>query len=185
MTDRTRWLFAGQLGHQFDDGGRTLIIEARSVFARRPMHRAKAHLLLSAMRHRVRELGDRAEFHQVERYSQVVDGRDDLEVIDPTSWAARRFVRDRGIPVLPSRGFVTSEEDFRSWADTRGTSRLLLEDFYRGVRERTGILMRGDQPEGGKFNYDHDNRTPPPKNARALGQPRLAWSSGTRFDAAT
>ena len=53
MTDgRTRWIFAGQLGPLFDDGGPMMIIEAKSVFGRRPMHRAKAHLYLSAMRHR-------------------------------------------------------------------------------------------------------------------------------------
>ncbi len=170
---RTRWLFAGQLGPGFDDGGRLLNIEARSVFGRRPLHRAKAHLILSALRHRARELGDRVEFHQVQRYAEVVDGRGDLEVIDPTSWAARRFVRRRGIEVLPSRGFVTSETDFAAWAEgaTSGGKRLLLEDFYRTVRERTGILMRGDQPEGGRWNYDADNRNPPPKGAARLGLP--------------
>lgn len=167
--DRTRWLFAGQLGSQFDDGGRILIIEAQSVFARRPMHRAKAHLILSALRHRASELGDRAEFHQVQRYSDVIEGRDDLEVIDPTSWSARRFVRNHGIQTLPSRGFVTSETDFRTWARSRGAHRLLLEDFYRDVRSRTGILMQGSEPEGGTWNYDHDNRRPPPRNAATLG----------------
>lgn len=168
-SERTRWLFAGQLGRTFDDGGRILLVEARSVFGRRPMHRAKAHLILSAMRHRARELGDRVEFHQVEHYAEVVDGRDDLEVIDPTSWSARRFVRDRGITVLPSRGFVTSEVDFQAWAASRGGRRLLLEDFYRVVRSRDGILMQGDAPEGGQWNYDHDNRQSPPKNATTLG----------------
>ena len=167
--DRTRWLFAGQLGSQFDDGGKIMLIEARSVFGRRPMHRAKAHLILSALRHRASELGDRVEFHQVERYSDVVDGRTDLEVIDPTSWSARRYVRKRGLAVLPSRGFVTSENDFRTWADSRGASRLLLEDFYRDMRTRTGILMEGSAPTGGTWNYDHDNRQPPPRNAATLG----------------
>jgi len=166
---RTRWLFASQLGSQFDDGGQIMLIEARSVFARRPMHRAKAHLLLSALRHRARELGERAEFHRVDNYAEVVDGRDDLEVIDPTSWSARRFVRKRGIAVLPSRGFVTSETDFGEWAASRGSSRLLLEDFYRDMRVRTGILMEGSAPAGGSWNYDHDNRQPPPKNAATLG----------------
>jgi deoxyribodipyrimidine photolyase-related protein len=174
-SDRTRWIFAGQLGPLFDDGGPMMIVEARSVFGRRPMHRAKAHLLLSAMRHRAAELGDRVEYHRVENYSEVVDGRDDLEVIDPTSWAARRFVRARGIAVLPSRGFVTNEADFAVWADSRQGKRLLLEDFYRGVRERTGVLMRGDQPEGGRFNFDQDNRNPPPKNALGLGLPDPWW----------
>ncbi|MBK4346284.1 cryptochrome/photolyase family protein [Lacisediminihabitans changchengi] len=166
---RRRWVFAGQLGQQFDDGGPMLIIEAKSVFGRRPIHRAKAHLILSALRHRARELGDRAEFHQVQRYSDVVDGRGDLEVIDPPSWSARRFVQRRDITVLPSRGFVTSEADFERWADSRGARRLLLEDFYRDVRSRTGILMEGQSPSGGNWNFDHDNRRPPPKNAATLG----------------
>lgn len=167
--ERTRWVFAGQLGSLFDDGGPMMIVEARSVFGRRPMHRAKAHLLLSALRHRASELGDRVEYHRVERYEQVARGRTDLEVIDPTSWGARRFVRRHGMSVLPSRGFVTSEEDFREWAESRGGRRLLLEDFYRQVRTRTGLLMRGPDPEGGTWNYDHDNRQPPPKNATSLG----------------
>ena len=179
---RTRWIFAGQLGPLFDDGGPMMIVEARSVFGRRPMHRAKAHLLLSAMRHRAAELGDRVEYHRVDRYSEVVDERHDLEVIDPTSWAARRFVRARGIHVLPSRGFVTSEEEFRAWADSRGDQRLLLEDFYRGVRERTQILTRGDPPEGGKFNFDHDNRHAPPKNAPGLGLPDPWWPVEDEID---
>lgn len=158
-----------------------MIVEARSVFGRRPMHRAKAHLILSALRHRGAD--ERVEYHRVERYADVVDGRGDLEVIDPTSWAARRFVRRRGMAVLPSRGFVTSEQDFREWADGRAGSRLLLEDFYRGVRERTGILMRGDRPEGGQWNYDHDNRNAPPKNAARLGLPEPWWPEEDEIDA--
>lgn len=54
------WLFGDQLGPHFltpgqDGPGRNdplLMIEARSVFRRRRFHRAKAHLVLSAMRHR-------------------------------------------------------------------------------------------------------------------------------------
>ncbi|MEL4318293.1 cryptochrome/photolyase family protein [Leifsonia sp. YIM 134122] len=180
--ERTRWIFAGQLGPAFDDGGPMMIVEARSVFGRRPMHRAKAHLLLSAMRHRAAELGDRVEFHQVERYSDVVSGRRDLEVIAPTSWAARRFVARHDIAVLPSRGFVTSEADFHAWADSRAGKRLVLEDFYRHARERTGILMRGDAPEGGRWNFDHDNRKPPPKNALSLGLPDPWWPTEDEID---
>ena len=187
---RTRWIFAGQLGPQFDDGGRMLLIEARSVFARAPMHRAKAHLLLSAMRHRAAELGDRVDFHQVERYSDVVGtatqpGPVDpaaLEVIDPTSWAARAMVRRLGLHVLPSRGFVTSEQDFAMWAGARGGKRLLLEDFYRTVRQRTGILMEGESPAGGQWNYDADNRQSPPKNAISLGLPDPWWPTEDAID---
>ncbi len=172
---RTRWIFAGQLGPLFDDGGPMLIVESRAAFARAPIHRAKAHLILSAIRHRAAELGDRAEFHQVENYADVVDGRDDLEVVDPTSFEARRLVRRVGAEILPSRGFVTTEQEFQTWVGARGAKRLVLEDFYRSVRERTGILMEGSAPAGGQWNFDHDNRQPPPRGAATLGLPEPWW----------
>jgi len=181
--DRVRWIFAGQLGPQFDDGGRMLLIEARSVLRHAPIHRAKAHLILSALRHRAAELGDRVEFHQVDRYRDVVAGRDDLQVIDPTSHAARALVRRVGAEILPSRGFVTSESEFAAWAGGRGQKRLLMEDFYREVRRRTGLLMEGDAPAGGQWNYDQDNRKPPPRGAVSLGLPEPWWPKEDDIDA--
>ncbi|ROQ38778.1 deoxyribodipyrimidine photolyase-related protein [Frondihabitans sp. PhB188] len=184
----TRWLFSGQLGPLFDDGGRILLIEAKSLIAGRPIHRAKAHLLLSALRHRARELGDRCEYHRVDDYDEALiatgglHDRSDLEVVDPPSWAARRFVRSTGARVLESRGFVTSEAVFREWADARAGKRLLLDDFYRTVRERTGLLMEGDQPAGGRWNYDHDNRAAPPKGAVTLGLPEPWWPTEDDID---
>ncbi|WP_165063690.1 cryptochrome/photolyase family protein [Marisediminicola senii] len=181
--ERTRWIFAGQLGEQFDDGGRMLLVEAKSVLARAPIHRAKAHLILSAMRHRAAELGDRVEYHRVEKYGDVVAGRDDLEVIDPTSYGARAYVRRIGASILPSRGFVSSEGEFAAWAANRGGKRILLEDFYREVRVRTGVLMDGEGPAGGQWNYDHDNRQSPPKGAVSLGLPDPWWPEEDEIDA--
>ncbi|MEK9738067.1 MAG: hypothetical protein VW239_12150, partial [Candidatus Nanopelagicales bacterium] len=50
----TRWLVADQLGPHFldEDVNDVLLIESRRAFVRRRMHRAKAHLILSAIRHR-------------------------------------------------------------------------------------------------------------------------------------
>ncbi|MCJ1702353.1 cryptochrome/photolyase family protein [Rathayibacter sp. VKM Ac-2926] len=181
-TARTRWSVIGQLGPLFDDGGPMLLVEARSAFGRRPMHRAKAQLLLSALRHRGRELGDRVEYVRAETFAEGLAGRDDLEVIDPPTRGGRRLARRLGMSVLPSRGFVTEEEDFREWALAKSGKRLLLEDFYRWSRERTGVLMRGDQPEGGRWNYDHDNRNPPPKGASRLGLPDPWWPEEDDID---
>ena len=36
-----------------------------------------------------------------------------------------------------------------------------MEFFYREMRRRYNILMEGDVPIGGKWNYDADNRQPP------------------------
>ncbi len=178
---RTRWISADQLGDAFDDGGQMLLIEARSALQRAPLHRAKAHLLLSAIRHRAAELGDRVEFHQVDRYRDVVAGRTDLEVIDPTSYSARRYVRSLGAEILPSRGFVTTEVQFTQWADGRKGAPV-MEDFYRSVRRRTGILMEGDQPAGGAWNFDKENRQPPPKGRSTLGLAEPWWPTEDEID---
>ncbi|MGC4938145.1 cryptochrome/photolyase family protein [Kribbella sp. DT2] len=55
---KPRWLFADQLGPHFVDSRDqpVLLIESRAVFARRRFHRQKAHLVLSALRHRAAEL---------------------------------------------------------------------------------------------------------------------------------
>jgi len=44
-----------------------------------------------------------------------------------------------------------------------GNKQYLMERFYRVMRERTGLLMEGPEPEGGQWNFDKDNRGRPPK----------------------
>jgi deoxyribodipyrimidine photolyase-related protein len=61
---------------------------------------------------------------------------------------------------------VTSREEFTAFAGQR--RRLLMEDFYRDARRRLGVLMDGDQPAGGRWNLDEDNREPPPKKVERL-----------------
>ncbi|MFI9646474.1 cryptochrome/photolyase family protein [Streptomyces sp. NPDC052040] len=177
------WLFGDQLGPHFltpGDGGPgreapVVMIEARSALRRRRFHRAKAQLVLSAMRHRAAELGDRVHYIRAETYREGlqqarVKGR--LTVHHPTSRAALSLVGSlAGVTVLPARGFLVPLDDFRAWADGRGGGRLRQEDFYRWVRRDHDLLMDGDTPAGGRWNHDHDNREPPPKGARTLDVP--------------
>ncbi len=69
-----RWLFGDQLGPHFldDHEGPVLMVESEAVFRRRRFHRAKAHLVLSAMRHRAAELGDRVTYVRSEGYAEAV-----------------------------------------------------------------------------------------------------------------
>ncbi|MEM1398699.1 MAG: cryptochrome/photolyase family protein, partial [Pseudomonadota bacterium] len=39
---------------------------------------------------------------------------------------------------------------------------LRMEYFYRDMRRKTGLLMDGDEPVGGKWNFDAENRKRPP-----------------------
>src|SRR3954462_7845665 len=91
-----RWLFADQLGPEFLDDSQqpVLLIESKAVFRRRRFHRQKAHLILSALRHRAAELGEQALFLQTETYREALAQVDEpLSVCAPTSRGADRFVR--------------------------------------------------------------------------------------------
>ncbi|MBB1244463.1 cryptochrome/photolyase family protein [Streptomyces durbertensis] len=183
MAKTWHWLFGDQLGPHFltpggsgpDRDAPVLMIEARSVLRRRRFHRAKAHLVLSAMRHRAAELGDRVHYVRAETYREGLEraaGDRPLTVRHPTSWAALRLVRDRpATTVLPAAGFLVPHDAFARWAADRGERALRQEHFYRWVRREHDLLMEGDQPAGGRWNLDRENREPPPAGARTLDVP--------------
>ncbi|MEI7631506.1 MAG: cryptochrome/photolyase family protein, partial [Actinomycetes bacterium] len=162
-----RWLFGDQLGPHFLDypDQQVLMIESRGVFASRRFHRAKAHLVLSAMRHRAAELGEQCSYLRVNNYADALEHIDErLSVCHPTSRAALEFVKGRReIEILPARGFATPMEDFERWVSSRGRKRLLMEDFYREARRRLNVLMEGDEPAGERWNFDADSQERPPR----------------------
>jgi deoxyribodipyrimidine photolyase-related protein len=169
-----RWLFADQLGPHFLDrpGQSALLVESKAVFRRRVFHRQKAHLVLSALRHRAAELGESAVFAQTETYGEAVrELGEPVDVCHPTSRRARALVRRLpGVTMLPPRGFATGPADFVAWADDRHGA-LRMEDFYRSARRRHDVLMDDDEPAGGRWNLDAENRLPPPKDAQRLPVP--------------
>jgi len=63
---------------------------------------------------------------------------------------------DTPIDVLEDRHFLCSAARFAAHA--RGRRQLRMEYFYREMRREHGVLMDGDQPCGGAWNYDADNR---------------------------
>ncbi|MEP3628554.1 MAG: cryptochrome/photolyase family protein [Hyphomicrobiales bacterium] len=62
------------------------------------------------------------------------------------------------VDILADGRFIATHEEFASWAS--GRKQLRMEYFYRDMRRKTGLLMEGDQPEGGKWNFDSENRKP-------------------------
>ena len=181
-----RWLFGDQLGPEFLDADDqpALIVESRAVFARRRFHRQKAHLVLSAMRHRAAELGDRCRYVRADTYREALAQVDEpLTVCQPTTHAAADFVQGLdGVEMLAARGYATSIADFARWAEGRGGKRLLMEDFYRDARRRLEVLMDGAEPAGGKWNFDAENREPPPRTP-TLGIDEPWWPDEDEIDA--
>ena len=142
-----------------------------------PHHPKKIALCLMAMRRFATEL--RAAGWQV-AYSQLDDpentgtitgellrraaGYQAAGVVytEPGEWRLIQALADLPLRThcLPDDRFIASHAEFEDWA--KGRKQLRMEYFYREMRRKTGLLMDGDAPEGGKWNYDHDNRKPAP-----------------------
>jgi len=66
---------------------------------------------------------------------------------------------------LQSPMFYGSRDEFRRFVGDR--SRLLMGDYYRLQRQRSGILVDDDgRPEGGKWSFDESNRRKLPKSVQ-------------------
>ncbi len=174
-----------------------LMAEVADEAAYVPHHKQKLALVYSAMRHFAEER--RADGFTVD-YRPLEDGIVSLTqaLVDATARhqpdrivacqaAEHRVIADQqgwesatGIPVtlLEDDRFLVSLPDFRAWAD--GRKRLRMEDFYRWQRQLTGILMDGDQPLGGAWNYDADNRKPLPKGIAIPDAPSFQPDDITR-----
>lgn len=58
--------------------------------------------------------------------------------------------------------FLTNRTDLRNFFEGKKT--YLMESFYRSIRRKYDILMDGDQPVTGQWNYDASNRKKMPKS---------------------
>ncbi|NDY95357.1 cryptochrome/photolyase family protein [Wenzhouxiangella limi] len=140
-------------------------------------HGKKIALIFSAMRHFRDELeqagwsvtyhvfdpdSDIRSFTDLVRWASAAEGVDTLLVAWPGEWRlleeVRAWEQELGVAVsvLPDTRFLGALEDFERWA--RGRKQLRMEYFYRPMRRRTGLLMEDDQPVGGSWNFDADNR---------------------------
>ncbi|WP_297767397.1 cryptochrome/photolyase family protein [uncultured Roseovarius sp.] len=140
-----------------------------------PHHPKKIALILSAMRHFAHEL--REDGWQV-AYTRLDDpeasksivgelmrrgqehGTSEMIATQPGEWRLIEALENAPLTLtqLPDDRFICSLDEFDRWAE--GRKELRMEYFYREMRRKTGLMMEGDTPAGGKWNYDHDNRKP-------------------------
>ena len=82
------------------------------------------------------------------------------------------------VHLLADDRFLATHAEFEAWAE--GRKALRMEYFYREMRRKTGLLMEGDQPAGGKWNFDHDNRRAAPEDVTVDGPLRFDPDATTR-----
>ena len=161
---------------------RVLMIEAASEATHVWSHQARIALFLSAMRHFHAELQARGwpciylapgAPDLPDRFDQRLAGilaqvqPQELAVCEPGEWRMLALVQDTaaaaGVPlqVHADTHFLCSREEFARWA---GSARQLrMENFYRRMRRQHAVLMEGDAPAGGRWNFDADNRSGYPR----------------------
>jgi deoxyribodipyrimidine photolyase-related protein len=139
-------------------------VMAEATYARH--HKKKFVLVFSAMRHFADYL--KSEGWQVDYVKLEDDGKGEVEralfrheiskviMTEPGEWRLQQELQH--IAQVEDTRFICSHASFRHWATSR--KELRMEYFYRDMRRQTGLLMQGDKPEGGKWNFDVENRKP-------------------------
>ena len=149
-----------------------VLIESKRMTEGRNWHPARPYFLLSSARHFALEL-ERARF--TVRYIQAattIDGLTearkefgDLPIVAAEASSHRQLAQlsDYGVSWVKNDLFLTDRELFSAWAGAQKT--YVMENFYRAQRNRLGILVDATgKPEAGRWNFDAENRLPPPKN---------------------
>ncbi|MDB5964823.1 MAG: deoxyribodipyrimidine photolyase-like protein [Polaromonas sp.] len=165
-----------------------LMVEARQESTHVWSHKARTAVFLAAMRHfaaRLRLRGWAVHYRALDREddatlaaglaSAVLSWRParvigvepgDLRVRHDMDYAMESIAGDAHVagaaaPKLaiewrPDTHFLCSLPEFRHWAGQSASLR--MEFFYRTMRQRYRVLMDGERPAGGQWNYDSENR---------------------------
>ena len=153
-----------------------------------PHHPKKIAFLFSAMRHfadELREAGWRVRYTALDDPDNAgsipgeilraaeATGAHEVIATEPGEWRLISALEDCPVPVhlFADDRFLCPRPVFEDWAEGRG--KLRMEWFYRDMRRRRGLLMEGDEPAGGRWNFDAENRRPPPAEVVSQGPLRF------------
>ena len=161
-------LLADQLGPHFELEDELLLPIVDSQFSKRNYHRQKAHLIRYAQYARARD--SNVTTVRLSSYRELAGRKDLTSMVGGSSRSFDALADFLKLEKLTNPGFCSSPND---WADylAKAGKRLRLEDFYRLQRQRHNLLMEAGQPIGGKWNFDEENRLPPPKPGLGLPAP--------------
>ena len=160
---------------------RLLMIEADSEAGEVWNHQARIALFLSGMRHFANEAHRRrwpctymrldtpeagdawpADFAGRLQHALQSLKPKALVVLETGAWRMEQLIEGAAeqarvlLRWVGDTHFLCSRAEFAKWAGAK--KELRMEFFYREMRKRHGILMEGQAPIGGQWNFDADNR---------------------------
>ena len=96
---------------------------------------------------------------------------------EPGDWRVEQALRafaaqsQTNLVLREDAHFMCSRREFAEWA--RGYKQIRMEFFYRMMRKRHDIMMEGDKPLQGRWNFDTENRGAFPKSGPGVVPGRL------------
>ncbi len=193
---KTVWVLGDQLNRRIGAlsevtpaTARILLVESESMIAGPRFHRQRLHLVLTAMRRFALQLRRSGFLVDVRRSPTLRAGLlehvaefnpETVVATEPNSRTIEALLRGLDVELVPSNQFLCHRNDFAQWAGDR--TRLRLEDFYRWQRRRLGYLMDDGEPAGGDWNYDRENREPPPRDGGDWPEPMVSRLDDVDFE---
>ena len=178
MSLPTIWVFGDQLNRGIGAMAtatplthRVLFIESATKISSHRWHVQRAHFIVASMRKFAAELvaeGFQVDYRHAGSMTQGVNEHvrefapSEIVATEPNSYAARMLVQGLGVRTVSSNQFLCHPTEYQGFLGTRKS--IKMEDFYRWQRKRLNVLMDGDEPTGDRWNFDEENRQPPPKS---------------------
>ena len=146
------------------------LVESARMTSGRNWHKERLFFLISSARHFAQSLESEGFTVEYIKAPTTIDGLDVISTkhkklpilcAEPSSFTQYEALKMHGVSFVDNDFFLTPRPLFKQWADEQKT--FLMENFYRKQRIRLNVLMEGKEPVGGAWNFDKDNRLPPPK----------------------
>ena len=147
------------------------MVESARMTTGRAWHPMRLFFLISSARHFAESLRSEGFTVHYEKAPTTIDGLKKIQGLvpgapivcaEPSSFRQYAALKEFGVSFVVNDFFLTSRADFSLWAGAQKS--FLMENFYRAQRVRLNVLVEGGKPTGGAWNFDKENRLPPPKN---------------------
>lgn len=148
-----------------------VFVESARMKTGRNWHPERLFFLISSARHFAKKLEQEGFTVEYVKADTTHDGiksvqkkfpQHKLHATNQSSFRLQKTLVNLKASFVENDFFLTPKELFEEWASNQKS--YLMENFYREQRKRLNILMDNGKPLGGAWNFDKENRLPPPKN---------------------
>ena len=145
-------------------------VQSARMTTGRNWHKERLFFLISSARHFAKSLEDEGFTVEYVKAATTIDGLNTISkkhkqlpitCAEPSSFRQFDALKKHGVIFVDNDFFLTPRPLFTQWAG--GQKSFLMESFYRAQRVRLGVLVEAGKPTGGAWNFDKENRLPPPK----------------------